>query len=212
MRFVIISDTHGLQDIMRHPIPDGDVLIHCGDIGSSQSQGIFAKFNKWIGHYPHPTKICIAGNHDGWLEKTPSDITIPCLSNVTYLQDRMIEVGGFIIYGSPWTPEFCNWFFQLRTPAHARRIWERIPADTDILITHGPAYKILDETEDGDHVGCPYLLERIQDLKNLKLHCFGHIHEGAGVLFENGVHYVNASICTRNYSPINRAIVLDLEK
>ena len=45
------------------------------------------------------------------------------------------------IYGSPWQPEFYNWAFNLpRNGEEMKARWDAIPDNTDILITHGPAY------------------------------------------------------------------------
>ena len=55
----------------RTQIPDGDVLLHCGDVTLRSMKKEFVSFNKWIGSLPHPTKIVIAGNHDRLLEIRP---------------------------------------------------------------------------------------------------------------------------------------------
>jgi hypothetical protein len=40
-------------------------------------------------------------------------------------------------------------------------VWDKIPADTDVLITHGPPYGILDLTYDDEKVGCEELMKVI---------------------------------------------------
>ena len=56
-----------------------------------------------------------------------------------------------------------------------------IPHDTNVLFTHGPSYGILNFTaRDRKPVGCHYLGRRLFDLKYLKIHSLGHIHEGSG--------------------------------
>lgn len=49
-------------------------------------------------------------------------------------------------------------------------------------------------------------------LPNLKLHVFGHIHEGYGVTHQEGLAFVNASICDRKYIPCHKPIVIELEE
>lgn len=62
IRFVCISDTHGLHSHLN--IPSGDVLIHAGDFTNIGEPEITQEFNQWLGKLPHPTKVVIAGNHD----------------------------------------------------------------------------------------------------------------------------------------------------
>ena len=50
-----------------------------------------------------------------------------------------MELYGYKIYGSPYTPEFCGWAF-MEEREDLKLIWEKIPTDTDILITHGPPF------------------------------------------------------------------------
>lgn len=52
-----------------------------------------------------------------------------------------------------------------------------IPSDqVDIVMTHGPPWRHLDETHGGEFAGCPQLLQAINRVRP-RLHCFGHIHE-----------------------------------
>ena len=41
-------------------------------------------------------------------------------------------------------------------------------------------------------------------------HIYGHVHEGFGMWTDEVTTYVNASTCTHQYKPCNRAIVFDL--
>ncbi len=62
IKFVCVSDTHGLCD--RLVVPDGDVLLHAGDFSNVGEPEIVEEFNEWLGRLPHPIKVVIAGNHD----------------------------------------------------------------------------------------------------------------------------------------------------
>lgn len=62
MRIISISDTHGLHNDLE--IPNGDVLVHAGDMTSHGRLTQIEDFNKWIGSFPHKHKIAISGNHD----------------------------------------------------------------------------------------------------------------------------------------------------
>ena len=80
-----------------------------------------------------------------------------------------------------------------------------ISDDTDVLMTHGPPHGTLDRVQDGELAGCEELRDAIGRLA-LRLHVFGHIHEGYGV---SGIH-VNASNCDPCYRAVNPPIVVEI--
>lgn len=209
MKLILISDTHWWYP--EKVIPDGDVLVHAGDISSRGRLEEITRFNLWFSRLPHKHKILIAGNHDWGFEYNTS-LACSCLDkNITYLQDSGVEIEGVKFWGSPWTPEFCNWAFNLpRSGERLEYYWNRIPNNTDVLITHGPPHGILDLVERGGHVGCELLRKRVMEVKP-KLHVFGHIHCGYGETDLDGVHFVNASMCTEEYKATNPPVVFDLK-
>ena len=71
-KLVMISDTHGQNDLLRG-IPDGDVLIHCGDSTRYGSRKGLQEFVQIYGELPHENKILIAGNHDACFERHPDE-------------------------------------------------------------------------------------------------------------------------------------------
>ena len=211
MRIVIVSDTHGQHRHLRN-LPEGDVLIHCGDFlsGPLSNQGyIFSDFNDWLDDQNFEHRIVVAGNHDHLLglEDHADDWRMQ-LTNCHYLQDESVMINGLRFYGSPWTPDFFpeHWVFnQPRGAEITRSRWAQIPDDTSVLITHGPPFGTLDmcrDIYDRDamvHVGCSDLRDRIRSLKSLKVHAFGHIHEGRGILVKDGVKYVNGASLDGRY-------------
>ncbi len=84
-----------------------------------------------------------------------------------------------------------------------------IPEDTDILISNGPPFGILDETLRGERVGCVNLLNKVNLVKP-KLHVFGHIHEDYGVEEKDGTTYVNASVLNLHYEMQNKAVEIEI--
>lgn len=56
-RFVCISDTH----TRNFPVPDGDVLLHSGDLTDSGTLEEFEKTMDWICQLPHKIKMCVTG-------------------------------------------------------------------------------------------------------------------------------------------------------
>lgn len=204
MKLVLISDTHGKHRQLQLPV--GDMLIHAGDISRHGEMDTIQDFNDWLAELPFKYKVVIAGNHDFCFETLVGQ---KLLTNATYLQDSTIVIEGLKIYGSPWQPRFFDWAFNLDRGDPLKAKWQEIPADTDILITHGPPWGVGDTTNRGVLAGCQDLLERIQEISP-KLHVFGHIHEGYGLYQNTPTIFANASICNLGYQPINLPIVIDL--
>lgn len=179
VRFVIVSDTHRIYD---HSIPAGDVLIHAGD-----SELTANEMGTWMKSLPHPVKVVVCGNMDYRLQREKDT-----LQNVVYLQDSAVDISGIRVYGSPWTPKFTG-VFQLEGDKAGRDVWEKIPNDTDVLLTHGPPKGILDRTSRGIRVGDSELLKRVEQIKP-RLHCFGHIHESYGTEAVGDTLFCNAAV------------------
>jgi Icc-related predicted phosphoesterase len=62
-----------------------------------------------------------------------------------------------------------------------------------------------------EDVGCPYLYEKLSELKNLKLFVQGHIHEAYGRMdFPDGGIFVNASVLNLRYEMVNLPIQVEI--
>ena len=215
-KFVLISDTHNQLAEISHKLPHADILIISGDL---TEQGLKPEVKMLSDHlssiknkYKHI--VVIPGNHDFLAEEEPKVFRDLISPHCTILINEGIEIEGIKIWGSPWTPWFYSWAFnfpQYDGGLMAKQTWAKIPEDTNILITHGPAKDILDLTPRKERVGCPHLRLRIQELKQLKLHVFGHIHSGYGTQNVDGIVHVNASTCNENYEPVNKPIELVIE-
>jgi Icc-related predicted phosphoesterase len=219
MKILCISDTHNLHsdipaNLINNESGDIDVLIHAGDMTGRGSKKEVLPFLFWFDNLPFKHKILIAGNHDFWFETASSAEIEEVLSfrkNITYLNDSGIEIDGVKFWGSPVQPWFYDWAFN-RVDGDIKPHWDMIPSDTNVLITHGPIKGYLDMTMRGESVGCPYLRDRIGELKDLKLHVCGHIHEAYGK-FEtvNGVQLVNASVLNHRYYMTNEPILIEIK-
>jgi predicted phosphodiesterase len=207
MRLVIISDTHNQHEDLG--VLHGDVLIHCGDIGMGfeGNLGEVDRLDEWFGRQDFKRILCIGGNHDFALQKRVG-AGEPVLRNATYLQDEGISFEGVRFYGAPWTPELIGWAFYL-PPDLMRAKWAVIPERTDVLITHTPAYGVLDRNSQAKACGCPDLRQRIEELRP-RIHCFGHVHASGGKVEHQGTTYVNASMVNSRYKIIHRPFEIDL--
>ena len=183
---VCISDTHNSQPTL----PDGDVLIHAGDLTQSGTFEELQRAISWISAQPHPFKVVIAGNHDFLLDVNWRGRSCSYNDDKACTRD-MLEWGDIIylensestitcasgrqlrIYGSPYSARHGSWAFQY---PRSENVWEgTISEKVDILVTHGPPRGHLDLLT----LGCPHLLREVWRVRP-KLHVFGHIHEGAG--------------------------------
>jgi len=245
LRFVCISDTHSYESKtnLKGPtafeqIPDGDVLLHCGDFTNVGRLEEVEQFAAWFGKLPHARKILIAGNHDlsleadtyattsqrfGGLGKAgeaigPASVcrkardAVEAIPHCEYLCDSGTSVEGISIWGSPWQPEFCSWAFNLPRGEACRAKWRQIPTGTDIVLTHGPPLGHGDLCLPAENrAGCADLLDELQSRVKPQYHCFGHIHESWGVTTDGVTRYVNASTCNLRYKPVNSPIVFDVQ-
>jgi len=109
-----------------------------------------------------------------------------------------------------WQPEFYDWAFNLPRGEKLAEKWAKIPGNTDILITHGPAHGMLDWTPSGQRVGCEDLFHRIMEVQP-KIHVCGHIHCAYGQKNFNGVEFLNASVLNERYEYENKPIKLEFD-
>jgi Icc-related predicted phosphoesterase len=168
--------------------------------------------------------VLTPGNHDksfdvkfrknSWFNREIAEKQFQDRKGVHLLIHKAIELHGIKIFASPWTPEFHGWGFNYY-PHEAYNIWNDIPNDTEILVTHGPPQFILDEVLEYmkvKYTGCPVLAHEIIKRPSIKYHLFGHIHEGHGKVERNGTTYLNSSIMDKNYKPNNRPQYFEITK
>lgn len=213
MKIVCISDTHGYHN-GEITLPKGDVLVHTGDMSRGRgSIGQVQAFNNWLGTLDFEHIVFTPGNHDFPFERD-EPLMREMMTNCHLLMEEEVVIDGVKFYGAPHQPWYHNWAFNVERGPKLAEIWSRIPDDTNVLLTHGPPYMIGDFTYyDQEHVGCEDLLNRINKLKDLKLHVFGHIHEAYGQHYfpagGTGI-FVNASTCNLQYQPVNPPVVIDI--
>jgi predicted phosphodiesterase len=189
VRIVALADTHSWHRKLK--VPDGDVLIHAGDLTRTGTAEQLHQVAEWLRGLPHGEKIVVAGNHDFGLQRQPAQ-TRGLFEGLTHLEDAEHTTHGLRIWGSPWQPEFFDWAYNLPRGAAIDAKWQLIPAGLDVLVTHGPPYGFGDRVHDGERVGCRDLLRHCLE-KKPRLHLYGHIHEDRGQWEEGGVRFVNVT-------------------
>ncbi|KNC86614.1 hypothetical protein SARC_01243 [Sphaeroforma arctica JP610] len=223
-RLVVISDTHGrpVKDL-----PPGDIIIHAGDFTMCGDTKEVKEFANWFGGLDYKHRIVVAGNHEItfdiegyeqlWRDKHKMkrhhrNIKKSLVEHegITYLEDSGVDINGYKFWGSPWQPKFCEWAFQRKRGKALKSIWDAIPRDVDVLITHSPPVGMGDLTTRKERAGCVDLLYAVQKQIKPLYHLFGHVHEGYGMWSDGTTVFANASTCNHRYQVANAPIVFDL--
>ena len=188
----MISDTHGHYEPTL--LGDLDLFLHAGDLCKNKgNEQEFIAAVDWISTVKAKHKIVIGGNHDCFLQKSRGQAErMLDDAGILYLQDRLVEINGLKIYGSPWTEARYDFSFELPEEGLVKK-WGNIPLGVDILVTHSPPLGILDQIGPDDRQGSGSLLHRVFEVKPL-LHLFGHIHEAYGYCKNDNCWFVNAAI------------------
>jgi Icc-related predicted phosphoesterase len=192
LRIVALADTH-----LRHGglvIPDGDVLVHAGDMLQHGSLDELARAADFFRALPHPIKIVVAGNHEVCLERHPAEARA-LLEGFVYLEDQATTIEGLVFYGSPWQPKFRVWAFGATRGDELAAKWAKIPDRVDVLVTHGPPRGYGDRIRwrgEERRVGCDDLLARVHSVQP-RLHVFGHIHQDRGTWTRGATTFANVT-------------------
>ncbi|KAJ5183538.1 hypothetical protein N7492_001154 [Penicillium capsulatum] len=206
-RFVCISDTHGYTPSdAGFKLPAGDVLIHAGDLTNNGSMTELCRTMDWISQADFETKIIVAGNHDVTLDSdfyakhgyvfhgdrledptqcleiitgsTPSVVLLQHQAAVIRLTRPEGPNTVFKVFGSPYSQFRGNWAFGYET-SDAVALWDQIPSDTDIVVTHTPPRSHCDQKPNAQSVGCVALRQALSRIRPPLAIC-GHVHEGRG--------------------------------
>jgi Icc-related predicted phosphoesterase len=200
VRFLCFSDTHGTHELIPKSFLTGfDAILFAGDFSFAGHPNHISSFQEFINSLRVPAFV-IAGNGDLSFDSARLKVLEPgikkfcgqegpfdfvkdefvnALDNISYLEDEATVWNGIKIFGSPYSPEFCDLAFQIRA-GEGRAKWAAIPDDVDIVLSHGPPKGICDMTANGLGVGDQDLREAIERTKPA-LCIFGHIHEAHGV-------------------------------
>lgn len=108
-------------------------------------------------------------------------------TEITYLQHESAHVKltsphgpqtHFKVFGSPFSPAHGLWAFGYK-PKAAATLWDAIPLDSDIVITHTPPRNHCDISVTKARQGCEFLRQALWRVRP-RLSVCGHMHEGRG--------------------------------
>ncbi len=215
-----ISDTHNRHRELT--IPDADMVIHCGDestYGNAWMNELEARpFFDWFSELPIPDKVFVPGNHSTAVEQ--GLVRAEDYSSVRFLIHDEMLWNGLRIFGTPYTPKFFDWAY-MKPRGEMDIVWDSIPSDVDILVSHGPPKGVLDITRDIEtkapiHVGSKSLMRQVTERIRPRFHAFGHIHDEAGhrnygMVTRGATTYINCSCCDLACKLLNPGFVVEIE-
>lgn len=208
MKILHISDCQGdLGKFEKACLNESDIVVDSGDLlpnilhdgtnsGSKeddiryQEKFLDANKHRIIRLLKNRPFIFVQGNHDWiWLDRLNYD-------KLYQLNNSSITINNYKFYGFPNIPHMKQWNNYTEYTKFGE-ILNKIPIDTNILVTHTPPKDILDYTnhDQAGHTGIENLREKIRQTK-IKLHLFGHVHESNGIIVDdndNNTIYSNAS-------------------
>lgn len=202
MKILIVSDLHmdwDASDAIAAASQKVDFTFCGGDIGLRRNEDPENIVNYIYDTFKSEHTVLTPGNHDFWpvnlLRLYGSGdkgirVAIDRPACVSYKNE------DFNVWFSPWSTQFADWNWMLNYDEE----WYFIPEYTDAVITHGPAYGILDECPNGDHAGSQKLLDAILDKDSIKYVFSGHIHGNDYAHVEaHGKHWYNISVLDERY-------------
>lgn len=197
MKILHLSDTHSCHHRLRD-LPEADMVVHSGDFCMVGSEQEAIDFLNWFCDLPYRHKIFISGNHDECLYGANID---GLDDNVHYLCNSGIEIDRLKFYGVPMFMGDC-------VTDRQNLNYDKIPIDTDVLITHSPAYGILD-FDDDINFGSEELLQAVTNV-NPYVHLFGHIHKQHGITTVGPTIFSNGAIINDDFSMSNCSNIIEL--
>lgn len=213
MKIIAISDIHGYLP----ELDPCDVVCISGDIIPLEIQkDIFQSwwwfnntFRKWTNKLDCEKVIIIGGNHDFFLEgEEPFE-----MEKVVYLRDSDYEYEGIKFWGSPWITGLPYWAFNV-SEQEQEKLFNLIPNNIDILLTHTPPFDIQDIARVDWQQGNPIdygskALTKIIPLKNPRYVLSGHIHSGnhERIEFNKSILY-NVSLKDETYDVSYNPVII----
>lgn len=211
VRIVAISDTHNLHDDLCD-VPDGDVLIHCGDgLRRGGDEDAVRALGLWLASQPHAVKVVTGGNHDATLERLPRARVAELLGrDVSFLVNEGFVIGGMRIFVSPYSnansARSPNRAFQSDGVLDELRAMLPVFARNglDVFVSHGPPAGILDQGAGSDALAT-LVRETVP-----RYHIFGHQHNCFGTSVQDGTCFVNASSTDGLFALCKPPLVIDV--
>lgn len=214
MRIACLSDLHGL---LPEEAPECDLLVLAGDVlpdrvaeGAlldGQRRFFFDALCPWL-EGPVAARagavVAVAGNHDELFATEPG---VAREGPWRYLLDEGTAVGDLEVWGTPWSLGDPDWCFTVAGEGDLARLLAHVPEATDVLVSHGPMWGLLDASAlTGGHRGSLALLDAVVRVRP-RLVVVGHTHPGRGryegPLFGRGGRLVGHRLAVVNAAAVD---------
>ena len=198
MKILATSDMHGnLENLDLSGI---DIAFFAGDIAPlrginawdayDQLEWMNSEFHDFCSKWPDTSIVFVPGNHDFFpiirerfgTKLHGHGLNLKLAPNAIMLIDRLVEVKGLKVYGTPWVPVISHrWAFEAENDTLKRK-FDAIPEGVDVLLTHTPPrFNYLDVSleygMDSEKFGSHALAEAML-VKQPRMCFCGHIHSG----------------------------------
>lgn len=230
MLTAVISDLHGNLPDYSKELQGVELLLICGDIVPLSFQSDMEltkwwfedKFRPWAENLPVEKVIFIAGNHDIQIERDPwwFKNEFPKYKKITYLEHELYEYissqdgAVYSIFGTPYCKIFGRWAF-MRENEILETLYNEIPSNLDILISHDAPYGVNDVCYQGrasseGHIGNKSLASAIL-VKQPKYNFHGHLHSSKHEfeLLED-TKICNCSVVDEYYDLVYNPIIIEI--
>ena len=213
MKLICFSDTHlnSLPELLKGQ--EADLFIFAGD---ALSRGDWREWRQFYSDLKLVRKQCkdfvtVFGNHDFYVEENPQLVREELADiGIHLLMGEEVTIQGLRIYGEPHVPQFYDWAF-MKSEEKLVYVYDQIPEGLDILVTHGPAYGILDKNARGEYCGSVSLKNKLFSMERpAKIHISGHLHESWGYFDSGKIKHYNVSILDDNYMWTNSVTEIEI--
>ncbi|KAH7304711.1 Metallo-dependent phosphatase-like protein [Stachybotrys elegans] len=208
-RFLIISDTHGLDLSYHKPLVPADVVLHCGDLTEHSKFSEIQATIQLLRSISAPLKLVIAGNHDWTLDKLAYELKVaeakkidPTCSDhdiekafgkygaVRRLLEAAREHGILFLEEGVHNIRLHNGsnlklYASPYTPSNGGEWGFQYNSSHDFDIPDVDVVMThgpplgIMDRSGRDRIGCSQLFTAVRKAQP-RLHCFGHVHKGWG--------------------------------
>merc|ERR1712228_287763 len=134
------------------------------------------------------------------------------IQNAVYLEDSAIEILGVKFYGTPWSRlndgDYNDKYkaFTVGTEEELKKIYDNIPYEVDVMISHYPCYR---HGDGADNVGSKALINKLMMDTQPMFFVSGHVCSGFGATKQADMNCVFMNVnCSNEESQMERKPVM----